>query len=858
MKDLKEKVDALTHSLGLDDDEIHQRKAFLELTDEDALRLRRAHELLGKESKRFADAFYAHLSRFDAIKPLLEGDGRLDRLKHVQGQYFNTLTAGDYGPDYVRDRLRVGLVHQHIGLEPTWYLGAYRKYVAEMQKLLWQALGHEPDEYMKTCDALMKVVNFDIGLALDTYFHADTEEIREHKEYAESIVSTMPTGLMVVSANLVVLSMNPAMRVIFRLDDDLSAEGLPLSSLVKSSLLLEAGTDVLETGNAQNSIFVTLDQADIRLKLEFNLSCIRFRGKPLLLVMAQDITEKLNVKAKLAQSEERYRLTFNLAAVGMAQTDADGRITRINQKLCDVLGYERQELLGMRFPQLTHPDDRNDADAMTRRVMAGELEHYSKERRYLHKAGHVIWTRATVSCLREDSSRMGLIVVLEDISDRKRMEEALVKLAGHDALTDLPNRVLLQDRLSKALARAKRNQQQVAVMYLDLDRFKHVNDSQGHAAGDAMLAEAARRLTASVRETDTVARLGGDEFVVILENIEGSRIATARAQGILRALATPFAYKDRNLYTGASIGIALFPKDGPDGDTLLKHADSAMYQAKEAGRNNVQFYTPEVNAQHIRRLFIADGLRRALEQNELQLHYQPKIRAGCGRIIGVEALLRWTLPDGVHIAPDEFIPVAEDTGLILPIGQWVLKQACTNIVKWRAHANPNMRVSVNLSARQFKNQDIVSQIKKTLEDAQCPADALELEITESVLMERPDQVTSTLRTLHDMGIRLSIDDFGTGYSSLSYLRNFPIHELKIDRSFIEDITQDESHAAIVKAIITLAHSMKLTVLAEGVETEAQLHYLRNERCDHLQGYFFSRPLPGQALEELLLAGAEIT
>lgn len=851
MNDLNQAVEALAESLGLDEQAIALRKAFLELDADDEQRLRRAHELLGGQSRRFTDAFYAHLNQFDALRSLLDADGRLDRLKRVQTEYFNTLTAGDYGPGYVRDRLRVGLVHQRIGLEPNWYLGAYRKYVAQMQQLLWQAMQDDPQEYMLTCDALTKVVNFDIGLALDTYFQADTEEIREHKEYAESIVSTMPTGLMVVSANLMVLSMNPAMRAIFHLDEEASGAGLPLSTLVKSSLLLESGAEVLRTGQEQKSIFVTLTRGEQRLKLDFSLGRIRFRGKPLLLMMAQDNTEKLRVEAELAQSEERYRLTFDLAAVGLAQTDTEGCITRINQKLCDILGYEADELLGMRFPQLTHPEERNDAQSLTARVVQGNLEHYSKERRYLHKHGHVVWSNATVSCLRDGNERIGLIVVLEDISDRKHMEQELVRLAGHDALTGLPNRLLFHDRLTKALAGARRTGLQVALMYLDLDRFKHVNDGLGHAAGDAMLVEVARRLQRTVRETDTVCRLGGDEFVVVLENLGDSRAAMARAREILHALCQPFVYRGSEHHSGASIGIALYPKDGGDADTLLKHADSAMYQAKEAGRNNVQFYTPEINAQHARHLMIADGLRRALETNGLDLHFQPKVLAESGRIVGVEALLRWSPGDGSRIDPDEFIPVAEDTGLILPMGEWVLQRACRHIVEWRREGDASLRVSVNLSARQFKHQDIVAMVQRTLADTACPADAVELEITESVLMERPEKVGHTLRELHDMGVRLSIDDFGTGYSSLSYLRNFPIHELKIDRSFIEDIAQDESHAAIVKAIISLAHSMKLTVLAEGVETLDQLQCLRSEQCDHLQGYLFSRPVPAERISELL-------
>lgn len=855
MMDLNQKVEALTRDLGLELDVINERKTFLELTEDDEMRLRRAHDLLNGESADFADAFYKHLLSFDALRPFLEGGDRLERLKSVQTKYFNRLTAGTYDADYVRDRLRVGLVHQRIGLEPTWYLGAYRKYLSEMQRRLWNSLGDEPDEFLKTCDALTKVVNFDIGLALDTYFHASTEAIYEHKEYAESLVEAIPSGLMVVDRNLKILSMNPAMRMM--LDDQghcSATTDQDIPCLIKSALLNNACYEVIESGKNQSNIFVTLNRTNDRGKLDFSLSRIQFRGTPLLLVMAQDVTEKFRVETELAQSEERYRRTFNHAAVGLAQTDIDGRITRINTKLCNILGYEEDELLGMRFPQLTHPEDRIDAHVMTTRVLDGELESYSKERRYQHKDGRVIWTNATVSCLHENNARNGLIVVLEDISARKHMEEELVRMAGHDALTGLPNRALLQDRLEKALARARRNEQQVAVMYLDLDRFKYINDSQGHATGDKMLIEAGKRLMQVVRETDTVARLGGDEFVVILDGIEDSRAVTIRAQAILRALAAPFAIKNLEVYTGASIGVALYPKDGENADTLLTHADSAMYQAKDAGRNNVQFYTPELNAEHIKRLDIANGLRQAIANNELELHYQPKVKTECGKMVGVEALLRWTRADGSKVFPDQFIPIAEDSGMILGIGEWVLRQACRDVVKWRELSNQKpFRVSVNLSAKQFKHQDIVQVVQNTLRDTGCPAEALELEITESVLMERPEKVTEVLQKLQEMGIRLSIDDFGTGYSSLSYLRNFPIHELKIDRSFIEDIEHVESHSAIVNAIISLAHSLKLKVLAEGVETRQQLEYLQGQNCDHIQGYLFSRPVTASQIDEMLTA-----
>jgi diguanylate cyclase (GGDEF)-like protein/PAS domain S-box-containing protein len=848
MNDIEHLVDTLIETLHLDQREIKLRKAFLQLDEKDEKRLAEAHKLLGNESLRFADAFYEHLSQFAPLRGLLEAEGRLSRLKHVQSHYFRTLTAGNYGDEYVRNRLRVGLVHQRIGLEPAWYLGAYRKYVSEMQRMLWLVMKDDPQEYLSTCDALMKIVNFDISLALDTYFHADTQEVREHKDYAESIVSTMPSGLMVISANLIVLSMNPAMRTMLELDQERTAEGSPLATLIKSSLLLEACTDVLATGVAQKSILVTLSTTDTRVRLDFSLSRTCFRGKPLLLMMSQDVTGRFQAEAQLAQSEERYRLTFDNAAVGLAQSDSKGRITRVNNKLCQILGYEQEELLGIRFPRLIHADDRADAQAMISRVLAGELQNYSRERRYLHKDGRVIWTNATVSCQRFEGQQAGLIVVLDDISARKHMQAELIRLASHDGLTGLPNRTLLQDRLNKALALARRNQRQVAVMYLDLDHFKDINDSHGHAAGDALLAEVARRLTTLVRDTDTVARLGGDEFVIVLESLGECDAAAYRARAIVQAISSPFRYKGRELYTSASVGVAMYPSDGVVPDDLLKHADSAMYRAKESGRNAIQFYTADIDARLLRRLEISDGLRHALERDELRLHFQPKLRTDSGQLVGAEALLRWVRSDGTHVAPEEMIPVAEETGMILAIGQWVLEQACRQAVAWRAQGFSDLRVSVNLSARQFRNQDIIQVVRQTLRKTKCPAGALELEITESVLMEQPDEMASVLGRLQSMGVRLSIDDFGTGYSSLSYLRNFPIHELKVDRSFIENMADNPNHSAIVDAVIKLAHSLGLTVLAEGVETLEQLHCLRAQGCDHVQGFLFSRPLPVPELQ----------
>ncbi|MEB2398569.1 EAL domain-containing protein [Parapusillimonas granuli] len=855
MRDLDQKVERLAIEIGLDHRELAERKQFLELTDDDARRLRLVNERLRGHYHRLADAFYDHLTSFDQLRKLLGADEQLARLKHVQSAYFHSLMAGDYGADYVRDRLRVGLVHQRIGIEPKWYLGAYRKYVAEMQRLLWELLGDDPDEFLATCNALIKVVCFDISLALDTYFQADTEEILEHKEYAEQIVATMPSGLMMISENLLILSMNPAMRAMFLMDDDVSGVGMPLFTLVKSSLLQNAAVEALATESGNSGIFVAMQRGAAVVHLNFSLTCIRYRGKKLLLAMAEDVSEKLEARAQLAEIEDRYRMTFDYAAVGLAQTMPDGRLSRVNAKFCEILGYRPEELLGRRMAEFAHPEEKASAHAMVASVLAGKLEGYRRERRYLHKDGHIVWAGVTVSCLMDGGLRMGLVLVLEDISQRKLMEQELAMLACQDPLTQLPNRVLLQDRLAHELRRAEQNGSAVAVMYIDLDRFKNANDSLGHKAGDAVLVEVARRLQALAGAADTVARPGGDEFVMVMPDVATEDGVARRAQAILASLSRVIRFDDGEFYTGASIGIALFPADGDNGEAMLKHADAAMYRAKECGRNNFQFYTEELSARNAQRMYLTNGLRQALDRNEFQLHYQPKLEARSGRVVGVEALIRWFPAGGGMISPAEFIPIAEESGLIIPIGDWVLATACKQAAGWRREGRDGFRVAVNLSAAQLKNRDVVQVVAQALRDADCPADALDLEITESMLMENPEKVSRTLQGLCDLGVRLSIDDFGTGYSSLNYLKSFPIHELKIDQTFIRDIPGEAGHASIVKAIIDLAHSMELIVVAEGVETAEQKAFLERERCDELQGYLFSKPLPAHQLGQLLDSGA---
>ena len=427
-------------------------------------------------------------------------------------------------------------------------------------------------------------------------------------------------------------------------------------------------------------------------------------------------------------------------------------------------------------------------------------------------------------------------------------------LAHHDVLTDLPNRLLLNDRLVQAIALARRQSQQLALMFLDLDHFKHINDSLGHAIGDQLLRSVANRLGASVRSSDTVCRQGGDEFVILLADVEHAKDAVLCAQKILAALSASHLIDQLELYVTVSIGISIYPDDAQDADTLLKNADTAMYYAKAGGRNNYQFFEQHMNVLAVERHAIESGLRRALERQEFVLYYQPKINLQSGTIVGVEALIRWQHPERGLLLPVDFIPIAEDSGLILPIGRWVLRAACFQSRAWLQAGLPPVTIAVNTSALEFGAKDFLENIHATLTETGLDPHYLELELTESVLMRDAEAANSVLHVLADLGVKFAVDDFGTGYSSLSYLRQFPISTLKIDQSFVNQITTNPDDTTLVGAVISMGKSLKHRVIAEGVETSEQYAYLLNQQCDEGQGYYFSRPVEAEAFATLLRAG----
>ena len=696
-----------------------------------------------------------------------------------------------------------------------------------------------------------------------TVAHTMADTVLQYQNYLEQVIGGMPAGLIVVDAARRVLSINRSMSEMLGVPDALIAARPALETLVPSTELVLRMATALASGEPQDGVPVALDGAagdgGQPRWLEFNIRRTRQAGGDLLLLIGQDVTFRRQARMRLQESEAFFRLTFSQAAIGIALLSREGRFLRVNRKLSDIIGYSEIELFQRFFHQVTHTDDLPEDSAIMATLAAGEIGDFQRETRYVRKDGRIVWVALSASTMRDAASgQLRLILAVEDISRRKEAEAALLRMANHDALTGLPNRALLQDRLTQAVCKAQRSGREVGVMFIDLDRFKHINDSLGHEAGDQLIIEIARRLAGSLRESDTVARQGGDEFVVVLDDLAAPEDAALVAQKVLDRLFQPLVLCGQEVFPTGSIGIAMYPRDGADSAALLKAADSAMYRAKAIGGNHYHFYAADMGIQTQAHLRLETGLQRALLHDEFVLHYQPQVDTASGRIVGLEALLRWQPQGAALVAPSDFIALAEETGLIVPIGEWVLMTALRQQAKLARRGLAPLRMSVNMSARQFRQPDLAGRVARLLAEAGCEASCLTLEITESVLMDNP-AAAETMARLAAMGVQLAIDDFGTGYSSLSSLRRFPIHSLKIDRSFVAGIGAGDAHldnAAIVTAVIALARSMKLDVIAEGVETAGQETFLGAHGCHRMQGYRFSRPLAAPDLEPLLYAQLE--
>ena len=571
--------------------------------------------------------------------------------------------------------------------------------------------------------------------------------------------------------------------------------------------------------------------------------------------LIDDMAARERAEKALLHSEQRFRQLVSMSSDWYWEQDAELRFTMITGGFTEKSGVAVQGLIGKtRWEYVPGLLDSESGRIHLAKMQAREAFN-NLEYQIVDDDGNARWFCVNGEPVFDETGALtGYRGTGSDITERKLTEQRVHHVAQHDVLTGLPNRSLLQDRLSQSIAFASRSDRPVWVMLIDLDRFKFVNDSMGHKAGDVLLVTVAARLRASLRDADTVARLSGDEFVVILNEHADEPLSPAVVQRIMDAVAQPVMLGNKEFFVTCSVGVAVFPTEGTLSENLIEHADIAMYRAKKLGRNNFQFFTPSMNDEAMERVRIEGALRNALERDEFVLHYQPQVDMKTGQIVGMEALIRWNHPELGMVPPGRFVGVAEETGLIVPIGAWVMRTACAQNKAWQLAGYPRLRVAVNLSARQFGAANLMASLEATLQETGLDAACLEIELTESLFMSDVTPAVELLHRMKALGVNLSIDDFGTGYSSFSYLSRFPIDVLKIDRSFVADITHDANDAAIVTSIIALAHNLKLAVIAEGVETLAQLDYLRSHGCDEMQGYYFSKPVPADQFEALLAEG----
>jgi diguanylate cyclase (GGDEF)-like protein/PAS domain S-box-containing protein len=581
-------------------------------------------------------------------------------------------------------------------------------------------------------------------------------------------------------------------------------------------------------------------------------------GRGLIRALRYAVERKASEEALFVE-KERAQVTLNSIGDAVICTDIAGNITFLNVVAEKMTGWSGKEAAGHPMAEVLQITDATSSETtpnpMALAIVRNITMNLPPNCTLVRRDGFKIPIEDSVAPIHDrEGQATGAVIVFHDVSVARAMAEQLAHLAEHDFLTGLPNRMLLNDRVAQAITLAPRHMKKVAVLFLDLDGFKHINDSLGHPIGDKLLQAIGKRLVECVRGSDTVSRQGGDEFVVLLSEVEHAEDAAISAVRLLQGVAGSYSIDMHDLHISASIGVSIYPDDGLDAETLIKNADTAMYQAKENGRQSYQFFKPSMNVRAVERQSIEESLRRAMERQEFTLHYQPKIDLRTGEITGAEALLRWTHPVRGPVSPAQFIPVAEDCGLILPIGKWVLREACKQARAWQNAGLALGTIAVNISAMEFRDDKFLEEVFAIINDSGLDPKFLELELTESVLMKRAEATESILKTLRARGVKVAVDDFGTGYSSLSYLRRLPIDALKIDQSFVRQITTDPDETTIVTAVIGMGRSLKLRVVAEGVETQQQLAFLQQHECDEAQGYYFSRPVIPQQFAKLLQLG----
>ncbi|MFZ3114814.1 MAG: EAL domain-containing protein [Syntrophales bacterium] len=700
--------------------------------------------------------------------------------------------------------------------------------------------------------------------------HKEAQEaLRKSESLLGGIVQSTADGILVVDGKGKILLTNRSFTELWRIPQELVARG-------DDNELLRRAVDqsddpgafiakVRELCISDLSSFDTLFFKDGRIFERFSIPLIsdgRIDGR---IWSFRDITARKRAEEELWLSEERFRNIFDKGPVGMILANLNREIVTVNKAFCRLLGYSLQELVGKRLVDITYEEDKEKSLNFAAHLSADKAPQTQWEKRYVRKDGKIVWAKVTASTIRsKEEHTIYHLGIIEDLTESRKAADKIHLLAYYDSLTGLPNHTFLKELMKRAIEHAKRHHEIFALIYLGLDNFKRINETFGHSVGDILLKAVADRLTASLRKSDYIAtsyegeatevisRVGGDEFILLAPDIAQAQDAAKTVHRLLKEISEPYDLGNREVFMSASIGIALYPDDGTEVDDLLKNADAAMGCAKNEGKNNYQFYSASMNSSVLELLALENDLHKALARNELVLYYQPRVDATTRMVTGMEALLRWIHPQKGLIPPMDFIPLAEANGLIIPIGEFVIRTVCGQIKTWQKAGYKQTQVALNVSARQFDQKNFAEVIREILLEVAIPPQRLELEITESTLMRNSEKAIQTLTEINAMGVGIAVDDFGTGYSSLSYLKRLPLNFLKIDKSFIDNLTSDPSDRAIVEATITMAHVLNLKVIAEGVETEGQVSFLQENGCDEIQGYLFSRPLPSGEIPGILV------
>ncbi len=711
----------------------------------------------------------------------------------------------------------------------------YREYLfrdAEFVNCLAEIISQssaKPDASSGTCDTttlsgIIATLNDSSGSlenSLKRISNLAADKINAHSTLSHDLSQINLAFVVTVSLLVISVIIAGISLVIYRIDDPLNKVRVAMHDLSSGDMSRRLKvSDVIKDEFSE-------------LTVDFNLFAERLQSL---------FDEVISANTALENSEKRVRAILENALVGIAHIK-DGNIVAVNRKFEEIFGYERDEIQGLRKEILYPSVDIHKAINEAASMLLANNETYQGEWKMKHKNGTIFWCAVSAKSISEKTREEGIIWLFEDITQRKRSEEELLHLANYDSLTGLPNRSLFIDRLEQGIGRTRRQDGLLGLLYIDLDRFKIINDSMGHTTGDELLKCVASRFFECVRNTDTVCRLGGDEFTIVLPEMQDISDAGKVAEKIIMVMNDPFDLNGEKVNISPSIGVSIFPDDGEEIESLLKNADSAMYHAKSKGRNNYQYYTQEMNAEARQRLDRENRLRRAVEFDQFMLYYQPQVDTKTLHITGYEALIRWHDSETGLVSPDQFIPLLEDTGLIVPVGDWILRRACLDVKQMSAKNEHFKSVSINLSARQFVDHSIVDRIRLIMEETGISPDQLVIEITETIMMTETERSLKLLTELSELGVMLSLDDFGTGYSSLAYLKQFPINVIKIDKSFIHDLHTNQSDSAICEAIIAIGHRLNLKVVAEGVETEEQYIYIRDKGCHSIQGYYFGKPLP---------------